>query len=51
MDMMAAKEAGVIGIGVTTGVYTQDILLEAGAAVVVDSLENLNEVLSILKLI
>ena len=50
MDMMAAKEAGVTGIGVTTGVYSHEMLIEAGAVVVVDGLENLNEVLSILKL-
>lgn len=50
MDMMAAKEAGVTGIGVTTGIYTKDTLLEAGASVVLDGLEDLKRVLDILNL-
>ena len=50
MDMMAAKEAGVTGIGVTTGIYSKETLLNAGASVVLDSLEDLETVLSTLNL-
>eukprot|EP00210_Caulerpa_lentillifera_P009707 g9259.t3 len=50
MDMMAAKKAGVKGIGVTTGIYTKETLLDAGAWVVLEGLYNLEQVLNALQL-
>jgi phosphoglycolate phosphatase len=37
-DMAAARAAGVVGVGVTTGPHGRDELLDAGAHVVLDSL-------------
>lgn len=50
MDMMAAKQAGVKGIGVTTGVYSKQTLLDAGASIVLEGLHNLEQVLDALQL-
>jgi len=50
MDMMAAKRAGFKGIGVTTGVYTRQTLIDAGASIVLEGLHNLEQVLDALQL-
>lgn len=50
MDMMAANEAGVTAIGVTTGAYSKQVLMDAQAPTILASLEDLNQVLSILEL-
>jgi len=40
-DMAAARSAGAVPVGVTTGPWPADALLRAGASVVLDSLEDL----------
>jgi phosphoglycolate phosphatase len=47
-DMQAAREAGVIPIGVATGIFSADELNAAGAAMVFPDLKNTDEVLKIL---
>ncbi len=39
-DMKAAKDAGVIAIGVATGIYSKQQLADAGADMVLDNLTN-----------
>jgi phosphoglycolate phosphatase-like HAD superfamily hydrolase len=56
MDMQAALAAGCVAVGVTTGVYTRQQLeacgdgAAAGSVVVLDSLEDLDHVLKVLRL-
>jgi len=40
-DMVAAKKAGVIAVGITTGFYFRPRLIEAGADIVIDNLGEL----------
>lgn len=49
-DMNAGREGGATTIGVTTGVYTKDQLLEAGAVHIVPNLEDKQKVLDLLGL-
>jgi phosphoglycolate phosphatase-like HAD superfamily hydrolase len=46
MDLYAAAEAGVSGIGVATGIYTREELEESNTGAVV--LDNLSDVASVL---
>ncbi len=43
-DIIAAKKAGVISVGVTTGPYTKDELKEAGADLVLNTLEEYEKI-------
>lgn len=47
-DMKAGKEVGVKTIGVTTGIYSEKQLTEAGADFVVENLKNKKEILKII---
>lgn len=49
-DMKAGKEAGVITIGITTGIFTKEQLKEAGADFILENLKDKNKVLKILSL-
>lgn len=44
-DMLAAREAGVIPIGVTTGIFSADELEAAGAEKILPDLKNTDEIL------
>ena len=45
-DMEAAARAGIMAIGIPTGLHSRQQLLEAGADLVVDSLDDLEKALS-----
>lgn len=47
-DMVAARAAGVIGVGVATGGTSTTDLLAAGADIALDSLENFEQALALL---
>lgn len=49
-DMKAGKEGGAVTIGITTGVYSKEQLLEAGANYILESLQDKSKVLKILSL-
>jgi phosphoglycolate phosphatase len=44
-DIIAGKEAGVIPIGVATGIYSKKQLENAGAAIILDDLTNTDDIL------
>jgi len=44
-DMKAAKESGIIAVGVTTGIYSKKQLEDAGANVVLDNLVNTKRII------
>ncbi len=46
-DMNAGREAGVITVGVTTGIYSQEDLENADASYVVDNLQDTQKILDI----
>jgi len=48
-DVMAAKNAAAIGIGVATGIYTKEELENAGAAYVLDDLSDTEYILKLIK--
>ena len=47
-DMQAGREAGIVPIGVTTGVFTADQLLSAGAEKVIPDLKDADGILQML---
>lgn len=47
-DIKAGKEAGVIPIGVTTGIYSEEQLKNAGAKIILDDLKNTNSITNII---
>ena len=47
-DMNAGKEAGIISVGVTTGIYSKQQLENAGASIVLNNLVNTKEILEII---
>jgi phosphoglycolate phosphatase-like HAD superfamily hydrolase len=48
-DMKAGREAGVVPIGVTTGVFTAEQLTSAGAEKVIPDLKNADDILQMLR--
>jgi len=50
MDIKSGKEAGIKTIGVTTGIYSEEQLKDAGADFVVKNLKDKDEILRIISL-
>lgn len=48
-DINAGNEAGIITVGVATGIYSKEKLKEAGASFAVDNLTDINSILTILE--
>lgn len=48
-DVNAGNEAGIITVGVATGIYSKEELKEAGASFTIDNLKNINNILTIIE--
>jgi len=48
-DVSAGNEAGIITVGVATGIYSKEELMEAGASFAIDNLTEINSILKILE--
>lgn len=48
-DVNAGNEAGIITVGVATGIYSMEELKEAGASFAIDNLKNIKRILTIIK--